>query len=114
MTSGESSLTLLTLTHLLQLRQPLLEIRAEHRLHAHYQAHRLANEILLPAHRPDHVRLVTDRREDEIRMTGAGERLGEIRARRDPLVRLALGDAHRACADFVVAGPLECRARTGL
>ena len=53
-------------------------------------------------------------REDEIRVARALERLDEVGARRDALVRLALRDRHRAGADLVVAVPCERCAGAGL
>ena len=74
----------------------------------------LPMKFCVPRHGPDHVGLTAGFGEHEIRIARAFERLDEIGARRDALVRLALRDGHRAGADLVVAVPAERGARARL
>src|SRR4029077_17902403 len=90
------------LADLLEPRQPLLEVRADHLVHALEQAHHLHPEGAGPGHRPGHPGAVALGGEQERRDRGGLERLDELQVDLD-LVRLVRArDGHAALAGLAV------------
>src|SRR5258706_14251791 len=86
-------------------REAALEIATDHLVHIHEKRHRFSDEIVLPIHRPRHLRDFGARSERESGRVGGGERLHELELDREQRSLVALLDPHSALAYLVVARP---------
>ena len=103
---GRRQASLLPLGDRLQLREPPLEVGADHLVHpAHEEGERLREEVVVAAHRPGDRRAGTRRRELEQVVGGRRERLDELELDVHAACRLAVGDRHAPLADIAVAHP---------
>src|SRR5713101_2274148 len=99
--------------HRLHLRQPFLEIAADHLVHVHDQVHGLRHEVVPAVQAPRHRGSLALGLEGELRGTGAGKGPHELELDPDQLARPALDDRRTALPYLMIAGPRVDRADPG-
>ena len=89
----------------LALCQALLEVRANHLVHALEDAHDFCHQSVSPGHRPGDLGLISGRSQGELRVIARLEGLEELQCDLDARALCHPGDLHTALANLAIARP---------